>query len=72
MVKVISCVEGDTKSALGDFPKLFILAEAISDIRYHFPSRESLSGVVAPGWNQFFITTIIDRNYFWLFAVSRG
>ena len=34
MVKVISCSEGDTKLALGDFPKLFILAEAISDIRY--------------------------------------
>ena len=34
MVKVISCSEGDTKSALGDFPKVFILALAIFDITY--------------------------------------
>jgi hypothetical protein len=33
---VISCSGGGTKSALGDVvPKLFMLAEAISDIRNH-------------------------------------
>ena len=64
MVKVISCSEGDTKSALGDFPKVFIIAEAISDIRKSFPSRESLSGwwYALAGIN--FLLTIIDLNYF--------
>ena len=31
----MSCSEGDSKSALGEGPKVFMLAEAISDIRKH-------------------------------------
>jgi hypothetical protein len=31
----MSCSEGDSKPALGEGPKVFMLAEAISDIRKH-------------------------------------
>jgi len=34
---MMSCSEGDSKPALGEGPKVFMLAEAISDIRKSLP-----------------------------------
>jgi hypothetical protein len=55
---------GGTISALGDFPKLFILAKATLSIR-----ETSLLGnpgqvLATPGPESIFITTIIGLNYF--------
>jgi hypothetical protein len=56
----MSCSEGDSKSALGEGPKVFMLAEAISDIRKHPPSRESCQGIAsALAGNGFLFSAII-------------
>ena len=60
----MSCSEGDSKPALGEGPKVFMLAEAISDIRKSLPSAISCQGGDTPWRNQFFISTIITGNYF--------
>src|SRR5665647_723817 len=52
---------GGTISALGGIPKVFILAEAISDIRQssYIPWSSSSQEFAAPGRKPVFITTII-------------
>ena len=56
--------EGGTKSALGNVPKVFMLAEAISDIRKSLPCANSCQGCQALAGNQFFITIILTEISF--------
>ena len=62
-VRVISWSEGDSKPALGEGPKVFMLAMATS-----FKGNPLLLGVssqgCSPGRNCFLFSTIITGNYF--------
>ena len=64
MVRVISwSLEGDTKSALGDVPKVFILAEATLSIRTHTLRGNPCQGAANTLAGINFLLLIIELDY---------